>query len=203
MRINIEYKEKSNLNYNSVNIMPEYKEWFISNINYYQSLLCKINLYIQFYNRLHSNLSNAKTYLPVIFLETFCSSIAHIVYKLFGQSNENSILKFRNAINSLYNVKKVTFKAKLKFSKIEKQKIYAILETRHKVYGHSDDKAFDIKYIDDLISSISINDLIPIMNKCITFINNLWTSFCDHDIAFELQNDAVLMDAFNDIIKII
>ena len=90
MRINLEYKTRTCTDFSNntqfVNISD--RDWFISNIQYFQNLLCKENIYIRLYSQLYNNIKNYKTNLTVLFLESFCKSATLI----FINCSENPIL---------------------------------------------------------------------------------------------------------------
>lgn len=205
MRINLKYKEDCYVDCLTNNKFAEDKdrEWFISAIKYYQVLLCKVNVYIEFYNRFYAHMTASKTALTAIFLESFCRTITYIVYKLFGRSNKNSILKFKNDINKLYNKNAVDFKSELNFTKEEQEIIDVVLNVRNKVYGHSDDESYNVSHIDALMSKINIDDVKLVMNRCMNFINDLWKKFCDHEISFMLEDMDKLSSTLKKILKII
>ena len=202
MIINLEYKEDSNLDFPKDNHFTDEqnKQWFIKNMRYYQALLCKINIYIEFYKQLFDNVNKLKNPLKAILLESFCESIAYIIYKLFGEINKSNILKFRNDIRNLYNENAVDFKSDYKLSNKEKI-IEAVLEARKKVYGHSDDESFCFEDIESLMSKINIDDIMVISEKCMAYLNDLWKNFCGHELSFELKDHDVIIDTFSKIIE--
>lgn len=204
MRINLEYKTRTCTDFSNntqfVNISD--RDWFISNIQYFQNLLCKENIYISLYSQLYNNIKNYKTNLTVLFLESFCKSATLIFYKLFGKSNTNNILVFKNKMIKLYKNNLINFFSQLDFTKAELNIIDKVADVRNKVYGHSDN-GLSMTDIDDLMSQLDFMKIKPIIQKCMHYINSLWKSFCGEEITFELKDEDIMYDAFKNVIILI
>lgn len=179
------------------------QEWFVSQIKYYQDLLCKAKIYIELSAKFYDHLKKSKTALTVVFLEVFCKALTFIVYKLFGKSNNNNLLKFKNKLFSLYNKKALNFKVELSFTSKELETIEQTLKIRQTVFGHSDDYSYDFEKIDSLMRSVNISDVAHIIEKSANFVSYLWENFCNQKMCFDLKALDNMSKTLNSICKII